>query len=405
MLFEHLRQNLAEVDAPICSKEPDVPVELVEDQKSVQAPPLDNIVCPVLTLPPELTSKIFTQCAEFGPPTEPFPYGPRLDSTSAILSNICREWRSIALITPFLWTANLRWTADFDVRRQRVTYFHKATRHWGDITQYCEVCFARQCLPFGAPPALMDDLNLYSIAEVGPLPVLRALTLSRYRNSGDTTALRVINTFDAPLLREVSLKRGILPGLVRLPWAQLTSFACEGLSLDDCARILRDCPTLKTCTFTDIISDGSGILSHPRLESLTIGLGRHLLAGVQIRAFPALRKLSLEGWPEDEVHAFLLALNRVENTNFLPRLSSLQVCQRPLLVIDTPVTDALRSRYTYSNDIKLEYLCLLYDFNQYKLSWDEIGDVDWDSLYDLWDLGMDIHVGQKGDEENFLFEE
>ncbi|KAJ7171569.1 hypothetical protein C8R43DRAFT_978689 [Mycena crocata] len=218
----------------------------------------------------------------------------------------------------------------------------------------------------------------------------------------------MLDTFDAPLLRMVSLEGHVLPSSIRLPWVQLTHFMCDELSLGDCTRVLQDCPLLKTCVFTGVKAGGAGILSHAALESLTIDL-YHIGVDVRLLALPALRELSLAYWPVYTARDFLLALNRAEDSQFLPCLSSLTL-SLPFepglaLSIDTPVMNALRSRYVESNDAKLKSLRLLLSnsYNYNRIYRESIEDVDWDAMYDLWDLGMDIHVREEGKEENFLF--
>ncbi|KAJ7649376.1 hypothetical protein DFH06DRAFT_901717, partial [Mycena polygramma] len=61
---------------------------------------LSQVVYPVLTLPPEILSGIFVECL----PTHehrarPFPVTPPLS-----LAQVCRHWRSIALLTSELWS-------------------------------------------------------------------------------------------------------------------------------------------------------------------------------------------------------------------------------------------------------------------------------------------------------------
>ncbi|KAJ7745472.1 hypothetical protein DFH07DRAFT_17623 [Mycena maculata] len=53
---------------------------------------------PVLTLPTEITTEIFTCCL---PKT---PRDPRSCDAPLLLTRICQQWRDIALSTPRLWT-------------------------------------------------------------------------------------------------------------------------------------------------------------------------------------------------------------------------------------------------------------------------------------------------------------
>ncbi|KAJ7290312.1 hypothetical protein C8J57DRAFT_1275679 [Mycena rebaudengoi] len=83
------RDRIAELTAQISL--------LTAERNAIQAE-LDSIVFPVLTLPPEITSEIFVNCLP-GQPQDPEPLVAPL-----LLTGICRNWRTIALSTPELWS-------------------------------------------------------------------------------------------------------------------------------------------------------------------------------------------------------------------------------------------------------------------------------------------------------------
>ncbi|KAJ6570464.1 hypothetical protein DFH09DRAFT_831302, partial [Mycena vulgaris] len=61
-------------------------------------------VYPVLTLPYEITSEVFIKSLPPSPIfTKDFKNGPNSFEAPLLLSQICREWRSIAISTPHLW--------------------------------------------------------------------------------------------------------------------------------------------------------------------------------------------------------------------------------------------------------------------------------------------------------------
>ncbi|KAJ7281022.1 hypothetical protein C8J57DRAFT_1057856, partial [Mycena rebaudengoi] len=91
---------------------PDLDARILELEKALAAARLewrnlqtriDAYKYPILTLPIEITSKIFVH---FLPPA---PYPERTPaiglSSPHILGHICRTWREIALSTPRLWQA------------------------------------------------------------------------------------------------------------------------------------------------------------------------------------------------------------------------------------------------------------------------------------------------------------
>ncbi|KAJ7740892.1 hypothetical protein B0H14DRAFT_2215752, partial [Mycena olivaceomarginata] len=60
---------------------------------------LNSITYPILTLPPELTSEIFTHCL----PAERFVDVVNPGEAPLLLTRVCQTWRQIAISTPALW--------------------------------------------------------------------------------------------------------------------------------------------------------------------------------------------------------------------------------------------------------------------------------------------------------------
>ncbi|KAJ6630351.1 hypothetical protein B0H10DRAFT_1649973, partial [Mycena sp. CBHHK59/15] len=56
-------------------------------------------VYPILTLPLEITSEIFSHCL----PPNILMVEPSTSAAPLLLTEICRTWRTIALSTPGLW--------------------------------------------------------------------------------------------------------------------------------------------------------------------------------------------------------------------------------------------------------------------------------------------------------------
>ncbi|KAJ7745419.1 hypothetical protein DFH07DRAFT_16144 [Mycena maculata] len=98
-----LRDRLAEIDAHIA---------VLEAERKIIQKKLRSLTYPVLTLPFELTAKIFLHCVPDPPDSQSTLLGSYYDSPSPpprrlplVLSWICRAWRDIALKTPRLWAA------------------------------------------------------------------------------------------------------------------------------------------------------------------------------------------------------------------------------------------------------------------------------------------------------------
>ncbi|KAJ7633254.1 hypothetical protein FB45DRAFT_1148910, partial [Roridomyces roridus] len=92
------RDRIAELDLEIEDLQHSLEPRLHERSQLCQS--LASHRYPVLTLPAEVTSEIFTQ---FLPP---FPQRPSLVGplSPSFLLRICRQWRDIALGTPALWS-------------------------------------------------------------------------------------------------------------------------------------------------------------------------------------------------------------------------------------------------------------------------------------------------------------
>ncbi|KAJ7097097.1 hypothetical protein B0H15DRAFT_797817 [Mycena belliarum] len=239
------------------------------------------------------------------------------------------------------------------------------------------------------------------------------------------------------------------------PWSQLTALKTENLAVTDFLHVLRGCPRLRKCTVYTYAGEHEPpafpVLVHSALEELHLS---HVMGQfVHCLELPSLRTLSLGGaisnathflpflarsaaslrefvfrrygvaqvegpplqWfhirenivsvklddlPDETSRPFLLALDRTVDMGFLPRLRSLHInCDTHR--VDAAVVHALQSRYTECDGAKLEVLRLVRIFYD-RIHWDRMGEIDWDSLWDLGRSGMDIHVGSP--EKNFLWD-
>ncbi|KAJ7162840.1 hypothetical protein C8R46DRAFT_999174 [Mycena filopes] len=93
------RARIAQIEAEISNLH-DM-IERLRDEKAVADERLNSYHYPVLTLPTELVSEIFTHCLPV------YPLAPPLEGPTSptIFTEICRHWRDIALVTPGLWCA------------------------------------------------------------------------------------------------------------------------------------------------------------------------------------------------------------------------------------------------------------------------------------------------------------
>ncbi|KAJ7154342.1 hypothetical protein C8R43DRAFT_1126419 [Mycena crocata] len=247
------------------------------------APP-DRVVCPVLSLPPEITAKIFRRCIPFGSPITPSPL-----HAPMVLLHVCRAWRALALSTPVLWTS-----LDLDVAQKKGKSIPELALSWlsrsGSLPislrlsgstplefDRVNAILREHALRLQHLTLLLDWEDFFKLSDLGPLPSLSTLTLG-----------------NAAQLHTVNIKFGVYPRMFALPWGQLTHFFGEGLLVVQCLQLLRDCPQLKQCRFHLIycLEDvDTGAVHHASLEELAMsGAANKLVHALHL---PALHTLAL----------------------------------------------------------------------------------------------------------------
>ncbi|KAF7334600.1 F-box domain-containing protein [Mycena venus] len=290
---------------------------------------LDSIVYPVLTLPAEITSHIFTQSL-------PIDATPSRYAAPLLLTQVCRLWRTIALATPNLWQSIVvKELGPGDLERLN------------DPAKLVEMWLQRSAgLPLSLFVHLLNEVLAQSIidtclvhhhrwSEVEVLsfvnidardrefPVLRKVRLSHRDEPRHT--IRILN---APALREACITTVSNTQCdVQLPWAQLSHlrFSTHGL-LAACLPILSHCSdllvhlthssaliqpipetmfdnphlTLPTLESLDVTLLGPSIIPHltlPRLQHLTVS--GHIPSAIEplralfSRSFCSLQSLHL----------------------------------------------------------------------------------------------------------------
>ncbi|KAJ6588988.1 hypothetical protein B0H19DRAFT_1367472 [Mycena capillaripes] len=270
---------------------------------------LDSYQYPVLTLANEIVGEIFLH---FLPA---YPLCPPLSGTSSpiIWTQICHEWREIALTTPALWRA-------ISLTRDEDSYALSLSRHdlslsqrihrsntWLRRSGCCPLSIqidahgATELLAAAAPhSARWEYLKLHDnswqepsqvTALEGPMPSLRHLDLDIYLTQTDVLTLGAV-----PLLRSLTLQV-LVPTNVVLPWGQLTSLTLPSVAPLDFVPLLQQTHNLVHCTLgLDFSLDGSGKdlpeLTLPFLESLTL-IRKRGAVDLRLTTFivPALRRL------------------------------------------------------------------------------------------------------------------
>ncbi|KAF8178165.1 hypothetical protein K438DRAFT_1280909 [Mycena galopus ATCC 62051] len=294
---------------------------------------LDSYRYPVLTLPNEITTKIFVHCLPIYPMLPPMVgvFSP------TFLTQICRQWREVALATPSLWrTIGITFSAIDPTPKHNISRISDAASRSGSYPIWIslnEIPTSR-VYPSGAHPcetlstliphrARWEYLTvrLHESSEdvlrlmEGPIPLLRHLEL--FCGVGGAFQLP-----ESPQLHSVVLT-GSIASRVVLPWAQLTSLTLRRVDLTTCLAILQQTGRLVHCTLelprmnhSEFIGMNSTLQC---LESLTLrntyindaGIAAAFFAAL---AVPALHRLEFEErlFKPDRIHwlaSFIAACN------------------------------------------------------------------------------------------------
>ncbi|KAJ7479777.1 hypothetical protein FB451DRAFT_1556610 [Mycena latifolia] len=226
---------------------------LINERSSCQAL-LDDYKYPVLSLPHEITSEIFTK---FLPP-RPYPVGPLSPS---FLCRICKTWRDIALSTPSLWSAIHLNLDEGDRHPQQL----RVLQTWLERSKNCllSVALEREEEHELDTTAFVKAIVLHSVrwadmTIVLPLeelrliqedmPRLQQLTYGPHDLVANFLVAEPVVTFDrAPNLTNVVLSTCFNPFVIVLPWSQLT--ALEGCLFDnEIVHVLRQTTSLERCS-------------------------------------------------------------------------------------------------------------------------------------------------------------
>ncbi|KAJ7213280.1 hypothetical protein C8J57DRAFT_1397784 [Mycena rebaudengoi] len=234
MLLHELRQRLLDLNATISHHESIL--QELKQQRSAILSELNLVVYPVLTLPPEITAEIFKWCIDTGKRLLP-------SLAPSLLTQICRDWRALALSTPALWDTitEIEGHDPLQVERLVTTWFSRAD------TRPLSLGFLNSQNPESVPLEsiirryasqlqsldMMTNSGVFSdFNAIQSFPLLRDLTLcclGGYEPDGGQ-----IQLFDsAPSLRHLSLD-SVPPWAVAMPWAQLTKMTISLTSLHDC---------------------------------------------------------------------------------------------------------------------------------------------------------------------------
>ncbi|KAJ7859512.1 hypothetical protein B0H14DRAFT_629186 [Mycena olivaceomarginata] len=256
---------------------------------------------PVLTLPTEIIIEVFMHFL----PTYPLcPPLTGLDSPT-LLTQICHEWREIALGTATLWRAILLNDHTIPFERQahlcnmwlsRSLFHPLSIDIYEDIVNPLRTAELLSALVLHRARWQHLNLRRLSISLLrmieGPMPLLRSLNLflTDYELDLITTANVVFR--EAHLLRTVVLNDYAAEYLT-LPWAQLTALTLRGVFPRECVPVLQHASNLVHCEL-NLVNESVDTpdITLPSLQSLTL-TGRSVTGYLETLIVPALLELEI----------------------------------------------------------------------------------------------------------------
>ncbi|KAJ6524282.1 hypothetical protein DFH09DRAFT_1286434 [Mycena vulgaris] len=306
------RVQISALDAQILELE--LALGALRHERKILQDELDSYTYPVLELPNEIVSEIFTHFLPLYPERPPL-WGALSPFT---LGQICRTWREIALATPSLWRAirldypnqitdtlagSLHLIENWLERSKAsplsiaLDYYHKSA-----IAAAIDAVLAHRCR-WAEVDLSIPFSDIVSVSST-PFPLLHTLALRSsdyFPGWGDPIML-----FEqAPNLTNVTLPQDFDPFHVCLPWSQITTLRAMCLLEDEVIEIL---PLARNLVHCSIILESSGpgidipvIAPHMHLQDLTFTAKYvPLMSEMSIfdnLALPALRRLEVpEPW-------------------------------------------------------------------------------------------------------------
>ncbi|KAJ7191934.1 hypothetical protein GGX14DRAFT_596630 [Mycena pura] len=316
---QQLRSRLSELNSQF---------ELIIAERQTLLAESEAIVYPILSLPVETTIEIFQCCADSETDSSPSP-----SKAPLLLTQICRQWRKIALHAPEVWSS-LHFRDEYPVELLELWIsrsggfprdFSLHARDPPRAGALIETCIAHADhwwdVKIGILLSSVPQLALSGIS----FPMLHSVSFDIYQRIGNEVITDVITIQNAPLLREVHTLT--LPDVrFNIPWWQLTTLSLrQTLDTAECIAILAGSPNLIHLTvYTN--GPGSTSLVMPSLESLTCNLaGGHTI--LECLTLPHLTRLTLYGIVE------------VAEVNVLNAFLRNSECHLVFLSISIPDTD------------------------------------------------------------------
>ncbi|KAJ7204563.1 hypothetical protein B0H12DRAFT_1225526 [Mycena haematopus] len=241
------RARIAEIEAQILFLRESI--QVLEAEKMCAWERLDSYTYPVLTLPNETTSEIFTKFIPVYPAPPPFT-GPLAPT---ILTQICRKWRDIALTTPALESdiIPIFQRREFTTLSGCLPLSFEMENIWDTVYDADLEALVLHCARWEYVTFAVGANVAHTIQN--PMPLLRQFEI---RVNGSYYGAAVPIRFrEAPRLRSLTFPEYYKLSDETFPWAQLTSLTLVGYSLHDCAAALQHTPNLIHCHVAPCTSD------------------------------------------------------------------------------------------------------------------------------------------------------
>ncbi|KAJ7041989.1 hypothetical protein C8F04DRAFT_1176638 [Mycena alexandri] len=310
---------------------------------------------PVLTLPTEIVLKIFESFLP-GYPLHPPLVGP---ASPTVLTQVCREWREIALAAPALWRAMSFGKNDSDSVSTLVEKQLAVVQNWLLRSRPLPIslcCIVAPATAMSIHAAIVPHRNRWEHLRLrgtaldnipsdildGAMPLLRDLDLYFNGNTHATSGGMALN--DTPLLCSAALNYVAAKSFI-LPYAQLTTLRLTGsFLLNECVPLLHQASNLVHCdlaVFCYANEHAAPDVTLPQLESLTLQI--HSLDGHPMQQsfiVPALRCLHIAESVATPVPRAIPSLKVFLDKAGCPRLEEVRITNpKPVRGYDTSLSE------------------------------------------------------------------
>ncbi|KAJ7615361.1 hypothetical protein FB45DRAFT_243082 [Roridomyces roridus] len=306
-----LRSCLAQIDEQIISLQSQL-ARLQTDRKSV-IDELAAIVYPVLSLPHDVTAKIFLHYVHEDYDTD---VASTRTDRPILLASICASWREVALANPHLWThldttrIPRAWNHKMDLlqtfmsRAGRLPVNFRTAVPSYKAPEHAEILdlIGRHLSQCGSLDLFLLSTTSIPINTTVQLPHLTSLSFS----GGYAIAFPPL--FNAPRLGELRLQGvSLVDWRTCLPWSQLTTLRLfYPKSMDECCEMVLQTPNLELLelshfnsrVFWSVSDESAQPQIFPRLHTLHL-CGAASYDIIPRLTLPALRDVSVTKPPSD----------------------------------------------------------------------------------------------------------